>query len=102
MEETTIVYCDRCKTPCKLAATATEDAQLLKHATMPETSGYCSNCAVADFFKNRSPLGMSMMSNPAGKAMLLDPRVQKQFAGLLAAGNADANPSMTTGICLSI
>jgi len=34
-----------------------------------------------------------MEMNPIGKEMLLDPRVQQQFAGLLQTGNADAKPS---------
>jgi hypothetical protein len=87
-----IIHCSRCGAPCKLADSATEDARLLRHATKPETSGYCPDCGVTDFFKHHSPLAQLMEMNPAGKAMLLDPRVQQQFAGLLQAGDADAHP----------
>lgn len=93
-DEINIVNCSRCGAACKLADTSREDARLLKHATKPETSGYCPDCAVADFMQNHSPLGQLMMGNPqGGKAMLLDPRVQQQFSGLLQAGKADASPS---------
>ena len=90
--DVTVVYCSRCGMPCKLAASATEDARLLKHATRLEMSGYCPDCAVTDFFKNRSHLAELMEMNPIGKKMLLDPRVQQQFADILQAGNADAQP----------
>jgi len=90
--EIPVVYCSRCGAPGKLADSATEDAKLLKHATRPETSGFCVDCAVTDFFKNRSPLAELLSMNPLGTKMLLDPRVQKQFAGLMQAGNADAKP----------
>jgi len=53
---------------------------------------FCVDCAVTDFFKNRSPLAELLSMNPLGTKMLLDPRVQKQFAGLMQAGNADAKP----------
>ncbi len=89
----TVVNCTRCGMPCKLADTATEDARLLKHATKPETSGYCPDCAVTDFFKNRSHLAELMAMNPVGKQMLLDPRVQQQFSGILQTGKADASPT---------
>lgn len=89
----TVVNCSRCGAACKLADTATEDARLLKHATKPEASGYCPDCAVTDFFKNRTQLAALMDMNPAGKQMLLDRRVQQQFAGLLATGKADAQPT---------
>ena len=88
-----VVFCSRCGLPCKLANHATEEARLLKHATSPETSGYCPDCAIADFMKNHSPLGYLMEQNPAGKEMLLDSRVQARFARLLQAGNADAKPT---------
>lgn len=93
LDNASIINCSRCGIPCKLADTATEDAKLLKHATKPETSGYCPDCGVTDFFKHHSPLAMLMEGNPAGKQMLLDVRVQRQFAGLLQAGKADAKPS---------
>lgn len=88
-----VVTCIRCGIPCKLANSATEDARLLKHATKPETTGYCADCAVTDFMKNRSQLSALMSMNPAGKEMLLAPHVQQQFARLLEAGKADALPS---------
>ena len=84
----TIVNCSRCGAICKVADSATEDARLLKHSTEP--SGYCVECGVTDFFKNHSQLAMLMEMNPAGKQMLLDPRVQQQFAGLMQTGKADA------------
>ena len=90
--EITVVYCSRCGAPGKLADSATEDARLLKHATRPETSGYCVECAVTDFFKNRSHLAELLAMNPLGSKMLLDRRVQEQFARLMQAGNADAKP----------
>lgn len=90
--EIPVVYCSRCGAPGKLAGSATEDAQLLKRATRPETSGFCVDCAVTDFFKNRSHLAELLATNPLGTKMLLDPRVQEQFARLMQAGNADAKP----------
>jgi ribosomal protein S27AE len=89
----TIVNCSRCGAACKLADSTTEDARLLKHATKPETSGFCPDCGVTDFFKHHSPLAMLMEQNPlGGKKMLLDVRVQEHFSKLLEAGNADASP----------
>ncbi len=61
---------------------------LLKHATRPETSGYCPDCGVTDFFKNQSPLGQLIRD----KDMLLASHVQTQFAKLMLTGNADARP----------
>jgi|SRR5579884_1147123 len=87
-----IVHCSRCGIPCKLADAATEDARLLKHATRPETSGYCIDCGVADFMKNHTQLARIMEMNPLGKQMLLDPRAQQQFAALMREGKADARP----------
>jgi hypothetical protein len=85
--------CSRCGQPCKLATTSTEDARLLRHATHPETAGYCPDCATTDFFKNHSPFGQIIeFHGNAGKAMLLDPRVQQQFASLMQTGKADASP----------
>ena len=88
----TIIYCSRCGAPCKLADSVTEDAELLKSATKPETRGYCPDCAVTDYFKHHSMLAQLMGMNPVGKAMLLDPRAQQQFAGIMQAGKADARP----------
>ena len=90
--EIPVVYCSRCGAPGKLADSATDDAQLLKHATRPETSGFCVDCAVTDFFKNRSHLAELLAMNPLGTKMLLDPRVQQHFSGVMQAGNADAQP----------
>jgi len=84
--------CSRCGELCKLAHTATKDARLLKHAIRPETRGFCPDCAVTDFFKNQSQLAMLLEMNPTGKAMLLDARIQQQFASILQTGNADAKP----------
>jgi hypothetical protein len=91
-EQIPVVNCSRCGEPCKLADTANEEARLLKHATKPETSGYCLDCAVADFMQNRSHLAEMMAMNPHGKQMLLDARVQQQFAAVMQAGQADARP----------
>ncbi len=88
----TIIHCSRCGVLCKLASSATEEARLLRHATRPETSGYCPDCGLTDFFKNHSMLAQAMDMNPAGKQMLLDPRVQQQFGGIMQTGNADAKP----------
>lgn len=89
-----VVNCARCGVPCKLADTSTEDARLLRAARAPETSGYCADCAATDFMQNQYPhLAELMLSNPLGKASLLDKRVQKQFAAVMAAGNADAAPA---------
>jgi len=93
LEGITILPCSRCGALCKLADHATEDARLLRKATKPETSGFCPECGVTDFYKNQYPhLTELMMSNPMGKAMLLDPRVQEQFAKVMQAGNADLKP----------
>lgn len=92
IEYLSFIRCSRCGAPCKLADRANEEARLLKHATAPETSGYCPDCAVTDFFKNHSQLARLMEMNPVGKQMLLDPRVQQQFARVMQSGNADAKP----------
>ena len=88
-----VIACSRCGAPCTLATEATEEAQLLKAATRPETSGYCADCATTDFLQNQRPhLAELMASNPQGKHMLLDARVQAQFAQVMQAGHADARP----------
>lgn len=88
-----LLPCSRCGALCKLADTSTEDARLLRKATKPETSGFCPECGVTDFFKNQFPHLMElMMSNPTGKEMLLAPHVQQQFARMMQAGNADLKP----------
>jgi len=87
-----IVNCSRCGVALRLAETANEEARLLRHATNPEISGWCPDCAVTDFMKNRSQLSILMEMNPTGKQMLLDPRVQQQFAKLMQTGRADAKP----------
>jgi hypothetical protein len=93
MNNNTIVNCRRCGRPCQLSDSSTEDARLLRAATTPETAGYCPDCGTTDFFKNHSPFGQIIeFRGTEGKAMLLDPRVQTQFAGLLRTGRADARP----------
>ncbi len=86
-----IIPCSRCGEQCKLAASASEEARLLKHATAPQTSGYCLDCAVTDFLQNQYPHFAELISaRPEGKTMLLDERVQAQFARIMQSGNADA------------
>jgi hypothetical protein len=88
-----IINCSRCGAPCKLATEATEEARLLRAATRSETSGYCVDCAATDFLQNQYPhLAKLIAGNPQGKQMLLDTRVQAQFARVMQAGNADARP----------
>lgn len=90
MMQQDILPCNRCGTPCKLGHTATEDAQLLRRATRPDTSGYCPECGVIDFFKHHSMLGEIIDGRgEEGHKMLLDERVQRQFAGLMQTGKAD-------------
>ncbi len=93
MHNNPIINCSRCGRPCQLADSSTKDARLLRAATTPEISGYCPDCGTTDFFKNHSPFGQIIeFRGKEGKAMLLDPRVQMQFAGLLRTGKADAKP----------
>lgn len=91
MTQTQTANCTRCGALCKVAQTSNPEARLLRHSTV--ASGYCPDCAVADFLQNQSQLAQLMEINPVGKQMLLDPRVQQQFAGLLTTGQADAAPA---------
>lgn len=84
--------CSRCGVARKVVETAPEDARLLSHAVLPEASGSCFDCAVTGFFKNDTLLAQAVEINPLGKQMLLDPRVQQQFAGALQAAGADVKP----------
>ncbi len=82
------VHCSRCKVPLRLAPQRTEDARLLRKKTTPGGTGYCLNCAVAEWFVL---MGVrAQVSDP--KALLL-PHMQRQFAVLMKSGRADADPA---------
>lgn len=81
-----VATCSRCGDPCKVSEARDPKAKMLRCAEKP--SGYCVNCAVAEWFyvtglREGCP-------DPKG---LLVPQIQEQFAKIMAASNADAKPS---------
>lgn len=84
--ELQIVHCSRCNAPCRRSAPPNPKARLLKRSDVP--SGLCASCATAQFLQN-SPMAQ-LITNPE---MLLNPTLREQFARIMEAGNADANPA---------
>lgn len=80
-----VAYCSRCGDPCKVADTKDPAAKMLRAADKP--SGYCVNCAVAEWFYVTG--SREICPDPKG---LLVPQIQEQFAKIMAASNADAKP----------
>lgn len=85
-----IVSCSRCGQPCRVAESSNPNARLLKHATRPVQDGLCANCAMTAFIRSVETIMYGITKN--GLAPLRDPRIQKEFEGLLQAGEADATP----------
>ena len=76
-----IVNCDRCGTKCQTSNRISSNARLLQRSA---EKGLCANCAVTAFLKT-CPLGQ-LIDDP--QKLLWEP-VQKQFAAVMRAGNAD-------------
>ena len=77
--------CGRCGAVCKVATTKNEDARLLRASVKP--SGYCVNCAVAEWF-----WVMGCRDICPDPASLRVPAIQEQFAKIMMSGKADAKP----------
>ena len=83
-----ITSCQRCKAKCKIDPKAQSNAKMLKRGKT--VRGYCVNCAVHNWFRNTYPINLTFTT--------LDPEtlrleyIQQQFANIMRAGNADANP----------
>lgn len=80
--------CQRCSAPCRVNPDRNPDARLMRRST---SEGLCANCAMTDFLKTMEPL--STVISTKGPEILLNPAVQRQVAAVLAAGEADAEPS---------
>ena len=84
----TVTSCQRCKAKCKIDPKPQSNAKMLKRGKTAK--GYCINCAVHDWFRNTYPINLIFTT--------LDPEtlrlehIQQQFAGMMKAGNSDANP----------
>jgi len=89
MSETEIVNCERCEAPCRIAGTGNPDAKMLRRLSK-RTRGLCVNCAVHDFLRNTYPLNMLLARS--GPKVLLLPRIQKLFAGIMRTALSDARP----------
>ena len=80
--------CERCRAKCKIDPKPQSKAKLLKRGS--KAKGLCVNCAVHDWFRNTYPVNLMFTTlNP--KVLRLE-HMQEQFAGIMKAGNADANP----------
>lgn len=94
-----IVPCPRCGRPCKVAKPRNPDARILRLATKETAAAgacLCVNCAATEFYKTvleaDELFKMSPYGRENGAKCLLLPHMQKQFAEVLRAGNADASP----------
>lgn len=84
------VACQRCGRMCRVAGPRNEDARMLRRSREPK--GYCANCAATEFLINTYPVNMLIEQSEHGPKMLLDEHVQQQFAAIMEAANADADP----------
>ena len=84
----TIIHCERCEARCKMTGQRNSDAKMLRHSNGPK--GLCVNCAVHDWLRNTYPPNILLAKS--GPKILLYPHIQKQFAGIMQTGLADAKP----------
>lgn len=83
-----IVYCERCKAPCKAAELRDSKAKMLRHSEEPK--GLCVNCAVHDWLRNTYPPNILLAQS--GPGVLRFPHIQEHFAEIMRIGFADAKP----------
>ncbi len=81
-------HCLRCGRLCRVGKPIHPDAQLLRYTDKPE--GLCVNCATTQFLQSVETVADGVEKH--GPNCLLDPRIQAQFAALMAVGHADAMP----------
>lgn len=94
-----IVACSRCGRPCRVAATRSEDARLLRNALTVANGGWCANCGMTAFIRfgtgNVGPggdgLGL-MFRDETDPGVLRLRSVQEAIERVLAVGKADARP----------
>ncbi len=84
-----LATCSRCGRLCKVGTPTHPDAQLLKKSAVPE--GFCANCDTTRFLLSIEPIAEAIARR--GANILLDPRVRTQFALMMVAGRADADPT---------
>lgn len=82
-----IINCKRCGARCRLSDQPGEKAKMLRFAQGP---GLCVNCAVHDWLRNTYPPNILLAQS--GPKVLLYPHIQKEFAGIMRVGFADAKP----------
>ena len=78
--------CARCGFPCRPSSPVHPDARLLQRAQ----DGVCPSCATTQFLMSIETVMYGIEKNGVG--MLLRQDVQKQFASVMQAGNADVSP----------
>lgn len=80
--------CERCGAQLKVDAVPGSNAKMLRRSKEPK--GLCVNCAIHDFLRHTYPPNILLAQS--GPKVLLIPHIQKQFAEIMLAGFADAQP----------
>ena len=90
MSKDGIVNCERCEVQLRIEGSRNPDAKMLRRSNKPK--GLCVNCAVHDWMRNTYPVNILLAQSRSGPKSLLFPHIQKQFAGIMRVGFADAKP----------
>jgi len=86
-ENNNVTCCERCKTPLQIVGPQNSKAKMLRRSKEPK--GLCVNCAVHDWLRNTYPVNILLAQGPK---FLAYPHIREQFAGIMRAGFADAQP----------
>lgn len=84
----TVIHCERCEAPCKVAGPRNPEAKMLRRSKEPK--GLCINCAVHNWLRNTYPVNLILASS--GSSPLRFEHVRQQFIDIMRVGGADANP----------
>ena len=84
----TVVRCERCGLSLRLAPKPQSKAKMLRRST--RAKGLCATCAAHNWLRNTYPCNMLLAeSGPKGLEL---PHIQRQFANIMQAAGADAQP----------
>lgn len=88
-----VVPCSRCGRLLQVKPTRTLEARVLRASAEPITDGYCADCAITAFIKDRSQSMLADLMDRHGLEVLRALHIQQQWGRILRAGNADADAS---------
>ena len=84
--------CTRCSKPFRVSGPQNKNVCLVPYATAQKAKerGLCADCAATAFLMSVETMLYGINLN--GVKILLDPRIQQQFAEIMIIGAADARP----------